>query len=782
MDERLDEVVQEIIDEQSLERVSAVKVFRSMLNQPNLVAISSADGIQEGANNTPLSQASYHTFTCNLPRPCLDVDSIQLVASNIPQANSNIPNTACTFWYYKLSQYSGSTPNINNLYYCRLLPSFYKEELVSDATSYGWNRTFKNYRDLETELTKIGQADLCFSNWLEADGDLDPPPAIVPFIPGDVSLVFNTPPYNAWSGAITYFIDMNVTYNGNSYRSLQNGNLNHSPTEANSVWWGLRTPLPMNKFQLIGNNTFTTPTYVVWADDVTYAKNNTITYDGKSYKSLQNGNLNHLPDEESSIWWVRSFNDTIATWDINTNYQLGRYVTLDDTIYQATYPNASQSPSGVYTWLSTITYTQFQVVLNPLNSTQYTYVNQIPKVNRRPDLYPVDWILTEYSAVQIYPAGFICKYSGDYYVALQNTSGQQPDTNPLFWEEIVFWTEVPDNSDNCWNRYLVTGYQDPNVLLAQGEEFQYTWNEFNLYEIGERVKYGELTYEAVTQNVGTPPIEYWSPTKSYVLGDQVLLDQYYQCILQPNVNQQPDEFPNYWVAIRTEWKFTSSPLPSSGLGYLTSVYDFYTNLAQGNEFFTFPQQIGGQPFVANPKRLLNSILGFTWNGIFSWTIPPFPLDIYTSTTYTTSKPNVQLINRLRPIPYYQLTQNVGVGLGSVFDPVAVNTSTFTADAYACLVYSSIVSVYTTIAGASSLDTSRNTNLLAITPMNAGNLGVAFSNPYIDNPLNKIAGDIYSIYIELRDEFGEPYLLSNNAVVTMMLKVRYVEENKPRENI
>jgi hypothetical protein len=124
--------------------------------------------------------------------------------------------------------------------------------------------------------------------------------------------------------------------------------------------------------------------------------------------------------------------------------------------------------------------------------------------------------------------------------------------------------------------------------------------------------------------------------------------------------------------------------------------------------------------------------------------------------------------------------NVGLGVSVVGD-VANLAKVDTADAYACLVYSSIVYIYTSIAGASSLDTARNTNLLAITPMNAGNLGVAFSNQFIDNPLNKVAGDIYNIYLELRDEFGEPYLLSNNAVASFMLKVRYVEENKPVSN-
>ena len=57
-------------------------------------------------------------------------------------------------------------------------------------------------------------------------------------------------------------------------------------------------------------------------------------------------------------------------------------------------------------------------------------------------------------------------------------------------------------------------------------------------------------------------------------------------------------------------------------------------------------------------------------------------------------------------------------------------------------------------------------------MNCGNLGVAFWSNYVDNPLLQVNDDIYSIRIEFRDEFGEPYMLSNNAVATLSFKIKY----------
>jgi len=834
MDERIDEVVQEIEEEQALGRVSAVKVFRSMLNQPNLIAVSSADGVQEGANDTPLSQSSFYNFTCNLPRPCLDVDSIQLIGANIPQANANIPNTACAFWYYKMSAYSGQIPNINNLYYNRLLPSIYKQELVDAPTTYGWNRTFKNYKDLATELAKMGKKDLCWYNWNATLG-AEHPTDYIPFIPNDVSITLNT---------------------------------------------------QINKFQMKGNNVFTTPTYIDWSGGTTYAKGKQVVYLGKSYKSLQNANSSHTPSS-SPLWWELDYNEVVAKWDAFTNYGETRYVTDGTTLYVSTYPNASQNPNGDYTWSALQHYTRYQVVLDPTNATYYTYISPIPRTNNQPsNLGSQGWLETNYDIYQAYPEGFICFVDGggQYYVALRQTTGDLPTGDSGAWQEISFWTAVDLTANNVWNRYLVAGYQDPNVAVAQGKEFEYEWNAYNLYEkdaiiiydgntskiplwkqtatydIGSYVRWksvdsskeviwvingtmnntpppGQLKdgttnvwdlvhYQAVSQNLNSPPPMLWLYERIFYEGDVVIFNNKTYVALIINQRLQPDIYGNYWAEIRTSWKSTIASPTSAGLYYLTSVYDMYSADAGLEYFFTFPEQIGGQPYVDVPKRLLNSILGFTWNGVFSTgNIQPFQLDPFAITYSVSSTPQTNFLNRFRPIPIYELLPqwdiNVtydggdfvaynGLPYGSADDnnlahlptdtewweqispnPLTLGASVindtsalaevYTADAYACLVYSSIVYIYTSIAGASSLDTSRNTNLLAITPMNAGNLGVAFSNQFIDNPLNKVAGDIYNIYLELRDEFGEPYLLSNNAVASFMLKVRYVEENKPREN-
>ena len=889
-DELIDELLAEIEEEKGLARITGTQVFKSALNQPSLIAVRSCDGEYEATSNGQYNSTAFNTFTLNLQRPCLDVDSVQLVAANIPQAQTNVPDTACAFWYYRTSEYSNNLPSINNLYYNRLLPSYYKPEFITNASGYGYNRTFKNYRDLSTELSYAGKTDLCFYNWSNwtdtaATGDF------VPFIPNDVSLALDT---------------------------------------------------AHNKFSMTGANVNTPPTFVSWLVGTTYALGNTVKNNGISYKSLQNGNAGHTPSS-SPTWWQRDYNEIVADWDALTQYGLGRYVTNGVYLWKSTYPNATQNPAGdtTWTWNSNYTYTYAQVALDPSNNTLYTYNSTTPSRNQQPSSYGT-WVQTLYYYGTTYGTGFICKWGGNYYVALRLSTGAQPDTHPNDWKLINFWTLVDTGTSSIWHRYLVAGYQDPNVIQAQGAEFEYSWNAVSLYEAGTTVSYNGSNYTAATQNRQVAQYANWTPSKQYSVGDHVrytdgnnyiaisnnknsiprnpqtwasnqhyipgdtvlysgylwttnstafgrypgqdlqpwiqisaytaawtrsfapntstepiqlwqgetavlsglttiysgtnynIGDQvlyvggatnaYYECIQTGNYNHTPSTSTTWWVPIRTVWTLETTALPlSSGLNYLSSLYDMVGT--DGTNTITFPPQVPGQPFNPAPRRLLNTILGFTWNGVFSTAIlPAF------NTISTTIIPEFQdtidapVLNRFRPVPFYQVRPAwqanivyprlyvvvasnglyysskrnnnlnhepsaspywwaVEATLRSVGDTLensASTTGVYLADSFCNLVYSSLISIYTTIVGASSSDSARNTNLLAIVPLNCANLGVAFTNQFIDNPLTKISGDIFSIFIELRDEFDEPYYLSNNAVCSLMLKAKYESDIKPKE--
>jgi len=163
--------------------------------------------------------------------------------------------------------------------------------------------------------------------------------------------------------------------------------------------------------------------------------------------------------------------------------------------------------------------------------------------------------------------------------------------------------------------------------------------------------------------------------------------------------------------------------------------------------------------------LLNSILGFTWNGIMDVNV----LDVFELFGRLANNTVVQLYNRVRPVPPYQTSISTENELGA--SNSVVNT-TFTANGYCNLVYTSIVSIYGSIAGARTLDTQRNTSLLGLTSMDADNLGVSFYGNFIESELIANEEDLYSISIQLFDEFNEPFVLTNNAVVTLTFKMTY----------
>ena len=201
---------------------------------------------------------------------------------------------------------------------------------------------------------------------------------------------------------------------------------------------------------------------------------------------------------------------------------------------------------------------------------------------------------------------------------------------------------------------------------------------------------------------------------------------------------------------------------------ISSEYDMIDYFPSANYWtYPFPAGIPGQPYNPNPKRLLNSILGFTWNGIMDVRV----FDGFEMFDRLANNTVVQLYNRVRPVPQYQVsffsTESVGV-----VGENAVENPTFTANGYANLVYTSVVAIYGSIAGARTLDTQRNTSLLGMTSMNADNLGVSFYGNYIDSELIANEEDLYNVSIQLYDEFNEPFVLTNNAVVTLTFKMTY----------
>ena len=703
--EQLAEVVKEIEEEKALGRVAAVTVFKGLLNQPQLVSLSSANATADGASY------GYSVFNVNMPRPILEAQTLQLLTANIPLCTQNIPDTACVFWYYRLDLYANTVPNTENLFFVRLLPSYYKPEFFQPTPSiYGQNITFNDYPSVATQLALSCKRDLMVDNLIGTAAE--------------------------WSGSAVYqaqFVPQDITI---TYNSTQ------------------------NKFQMTGLNT-AAPLFAYSAADTysagtTYAAGAFVTYNDAVYRSLLAGNIGNTPSFSSTFWSYvtdRLVRDFVAY----TPYKAGQYMVSGGTIYQATGNAWSGSPNIGTDWVAPT---------QPLGPYNYRYLvagYADPNVVINQGTNAVSGNRRQWNQYALFESGDIVQYQGVTYQSTKQNKGFLP-------------FPIPNSTTNAYSA---------SVSYAVGDYVYFD----NKYYVNIKASLGISPAFGYTNNANWRFIEYSPNTSSvfwkvgdlmtYVgtIGNGVF---FFKCIRDNNANQgspidtggvfdtNPYWIPSYWTPLTS-----SVNLPVTGLYALSRTFDMADTF---NGFIQYPFPIGipAQPFNPAPRRLLNSILGFCWNGLFN------PTNLNTAIGASTGIPNgtttSDALNRIRPVPYY-----TSYGSGVLVTTGNSTTATvFTADGYANLVYSSIINVYTTIVSGTTLDTQRNTNLISTATLNAGNLGISFFANFLDTKLRVNNADIYSIGIELRDEMNELYPLTNNGICTFTLGLTYKDieqENK-----
>ena len=703
--EQLAEVVKEIEEEKALGRVAAVQVFKGLLNQPQLVSLSSANATADGASY------GYSVFNVNMPRPILEAQTLQLLTANIPLCTQNIPDTACVFWYYRLDLYANTVPNTENLFFVRLLPSYYKPEFFQPTPSiYGQNITFNDYPSVATQLALSCKRDLMVDNLIGTAAE--------------------------WSGSAVYqaqFVPQDITI---TYNSTQ------------------------NKFQMTGLNT-AAPLFAYSAADTysagtTYAAGAFVTYNDAVYRSLLAGNIGNTPSFSSTFWSYvtdRLVRDFVAY----TPYKAGQYMVSGGVIYQATGNAWSGSPNIGTDWVAPT---------QPLGPYNYRYLvagYADPNVVINQGTNAVSGNRRQWNQYALFESGDIVQYQGVTYQTTKQNKGFLP-------------FPIPNSTTNAYSA---------TVSYAIGDYVYFD----NKYYVNIKASLGSSPAFGYTNNANWKFIEYSPNTSSvfwkvgdlmtYVgtIGNGVF---FFKCIRDNNANQgspidtggvfstNPYWIPSYWTPLSS-----STNLPVTGLYALSRTFDMADTF---NGFIQYPFPIGipAQPFNPAPRRLLNSILGFCWNGLFN------AANLNTAIGASTGIPNgtttSDALNRIRPVPYY-----TSYGSGGLLTTGNSTTATvFTADGYANLVYSSIMNVYTTIVSGTTLDTQRNTNLISTATLNAGNLGISFFANFLDTKLRVNNADIYSIGIELRDEMNELYPLTNNGICTFTLGLTYKDieqENK-----
>ena len=706
MDQAIADVVSEIEEEKARGRISGVSVFRNMLNQPALMSVSSVNAQPQESGD------GFSSFVIDLPRPLLSVKALEMLTCNMPLCTQNIPDTACVFWYYRLSLYSGKYPNANNLYFVRLLPSYYKPEFVRNFENYGYNQTFDGYSAVSTQLSLSTSQDLAQVNLTETEA--------------------GSPFYR-----IQYLPDneVKITYDSAINKFKFSGNFGLPYDETSPDPNGIA-----NKYS--GGTTYALGAIV---KDTVYVQGQGFL----CYESLAAGNIgNPLPvyPAVATAFWLRNYNvEGVAPFSSITAYRVGQYVEYLNSLYQclnnsfgtisggppaANFTNDPDDMTGgpFYTYLAT----------GPLD----------PEVAFMQGTGQRKW-----SVDALFEAQDNVIHKGITYSAFRQNLGVEP-----------FY--VPNSVDNAYDaakQYQVGDYVfytskyyinvSPSKGIAPTGAFtnNANWN-FIIYDVA-RTTYqaGDIVYYNTY-----PDIPFFKCLKSFPPANSLTGD---------SVRFGENEFwaPTYWIT-----GASVNDVPYVGLAKISGDLDMLDELT-GTIYYPFPVGIPPQPFNPNPKRLLNSILGFTWNGKF---VPNSFSVIYDEVEATDTTATTLLLNRLRPVPTYALWLLSGTSApGSVeYDP------TFTANGYGNLVYSSVVNVYATIAGAKSLDTQRNTNLIGTMTASAGNLGIAFAASFIDTPLDQYEGDIYSITFSFTDEYGEPYPFTNNAVVSMTFRMRYKSDD------
>lgn len=144
----------------------------------------------------------------------------------------------------------------------------------------------------------------------------------------------------------------------------------------------------------------------------------------------------------------------------------------------------------------------------------------------------------------------------------------------------------------------------------------------------------------------------------------------------------------------------------------------------------------GQPFTRG--RTLNVRIGMTWSGITS--------------------DQIFYKNHLRPVPDYTVN-----ALSLIHE-----TSTYTAESYACLVYSQNCNIFCNLTASSSYSSENGgtPNFLLSVPLNTSALGVSYYNNTQHYSLTHVPREIYTIELQLKTDTNEEFYFPDSENINL----------------
>ena len=172
-----------------------------------------------------------------------------------------------------------------------------------------------------TEIPSEGQfAEFSFSPAAFQDGPyLDPPPNAVATPSALSGVIQVTIGYAAWSSSTTYGFGVPVTYSGQDYVSLQNGNANNTPGSSPTFWGALALGSSISPKGFVASDVgrlmrlYSSPQN--WAAGTTYSAGDNVTYNGSQFTALTGSNTGNEPDISPNNWVI---NTSAATWTWGT--------------------------------------------------------------------------------------------------------------------------------------------------------------------------------------------------------------------------------------------------------------------------------------------------------------------------------------------------------------------------------------------------------------------------------------------------------------------------------
>jgi len=141
-------------------------MIRTRVNNPERVFLNSSD---DGRNTTDFG---FSEFTCTFDTPILGAKKTMMLRATIPNAQVNVPDYQCCFFYYSLTS-ATQTPGPANLRCVRLYPSNYVAPAAL-GTTFTKNRYFSDPTDFVTQLNTAAAAggDNVTYNTLWTSGDI----------------------------------------------------------------------------------------------------------------------------------------------------------------------------------------------------------------------------------------------------------------------------------------------------------------------------------------------------------------------------------------------------------------------------------------------------------------------------------------------------------------------------------------------------------------------------------------------------------------------------------